>query len=177
MKITLDHNCIINLENRTDIGKAIEAIVSDKKNNCFVVNIGASEMREKGVRPDHYEKFEELLAAAGIAHLPRLNPMVILDVTFWDRCILADDEMIEFATAIEDTLFSEAPRIDIASVGLDSPAGGKWLNRLCDAHTMWCHIRNGNEVFLTTDGNFTKETKLPKLIALGAGRICHPNEL
>ncbi|MBI3917197.1 MAG: hypothetical protein HY322_09340 [Betaproteobacteria bacterium] len=177
MKITLDHNCIINLENRTDIGKAIEAIVSDKKNNCFVVNIGASEMREKGVRPDHYEKFEELLAAAGISRLPRLNPMPILDVTFFDRCILADEDMIKLATAIEDALFSEASRIDIASVGLDSPAGGKWLNRLCDVHSMWCHIRNGNEVFLTTDSNFTKATKLPRLVALGAGRISHPNEL
>ena len=84
MKITLDHNCIIDLKNRTDIGKAIEAIVSDRENNCFVVNVGASEMRESGVRPDHYEKFEELLVATRIAHLPRLNPMMRLNVTFLD---------------------------------------------------------------------------------------------
>ena len=87
MKITLDHNCIINLMNQTDIGARMSAILSNKKNECFVVNIGASEMREKGVRPDHYEKFEELLELAGIANLPRLNPMMILDVTFWDRCV------------------------------------------------------------------------------------------
>ena len=95
MKITLDHNCIIDLENRTEIATRIEGIVSDQNNQCFVVNIGASEMRRKGVLPDHYEKFEELLESAQIAHLPRLNPMGIFDVTFWDRCIFADEEMIK----------------------------------------------------------------------------------
>ncbi len=166
MKITLDHNCIINLANRTDIGARIKAILSNKENECFVVNIGASEMREKGVRPDHYEKFEELLDLAGITHLPRLNPMMIWDVTFWDRCVWADDAMIKLAADIEDVLFGETQKIDISVVGLDSPAGRKWLNRLCDVHSMWCHIYNKNDVFLTTDGDFIRETKMPKLIAL-----------
>jgi hypothetical protein len=177
MKITLDHNCIINLENGTEIGRRVAAIVSAEGNQCFVVNIGASEMRQKGVAPDHYEKFEELLESARIAHLPRLNPMGIFDVTFWDRCVWADDEMIKLSNAIEAVLFPGVPNVDIATEGLDSPAGRKWLNRLCDVHSMWCHIQNGNEVFLTTDTNFTKKTKLARLIALGARKINHPNEL
>ncbi|HBA27742.1 MAG TPA: hypothetical protein DCY98_10215 [Nitrospinae bacterium] len=177
MKITLDHNCIIHLENDTDVGKAVRAIVTSIANECFVVNIGASEMRKKGVRPDRYEKFEELLGQVGISHLPRLNPMVILDVTFFDRCVFGDDSTIKLAGKIEDALFGESERIDIATVGLDSPEGCQWLNRLCDVHGMWCHIQNGNDVFLTTDNNFSKETKLPKLLALGAGRICQPHEL
>lgn len=177
MKITLDHNCIINLDNGTEIGKRVGAIVSAEDHHCFVVNIGASEMRQKGVTPDHYEKFEELLASAKVAHLPRLNPMGIYDVTFWGRCVYADDAMSKLSKAIEAVLFPGMPTVDIAREGLDSPAGSKWLNQLCDIHSMWCHIKNGNEVFLTTDTNFTKETKLPKLIALGAGQIRHPNEL
>lgn len=177
MKITLDHNCIIDLVEQTDTGKAIQVILSDKDNNCFVVNIGASEMRERGVRPDHYGRFEELLGAAGIAHLPRLNPMMRPNVTFLDRSVLASDEMMKLAEAIEEVLFGGASKINIASVGLDSPAGRTWLNRQCDVHGMWCHISNRNEVFLTTDGNFRKTTKLPKLIELGASRICSPEEL
>jgi hypothetical protein len=177
MKITLDHNCIIHLENRTNIGKKVEAIVHDGRNQCFVVNVGASEMREQGVRPDQYGKFEELLEKAGIAHLPRLHPLMIWDVTFWDRCLWADEKMIKLSDAIRDALFGNSPSVDIATVGLDSLAGKKWLNQECDVLGMWCHIQNGNEVLLTTDSNFTKETKLPKLIALGAGRICHPWDL
>jgi hypothetical protein len=177
MKITLDHNCIIDLEKRTGIGKKIEEIVSHPGNQCFVVNIGASEMRQNGVRPDHYEKFEELLKSAGIERLPRLNPIAIIDVTFIDKCVFADDEMIKLSTEIESVLFPDQSNVDIATLGLDSPQGRKWLNRLCDVHTMWCHIKYGNEVFLTADANFKKQTRLPKLIALGAGQIRHPNEL
>jgi len=177
MRVTLDHNCIIHVGNRTDVGKKIEAIVQDRGKQCFVVNIGASEMREQAVRPDHYEKFEELLDRAGIVHLPRLHPLMIWDVTFWDRSLWASDEMGKLSDAIRDVLFGNSLSIDIARVGVDSAAGRKWVNRVCDVQTMWCHIQNGNEVFLTTDNNFTKESKSPKLIVLGVGRICHPRDL
>lgn len=177
MKITLDHNCIINLVNETEIGNKVRSMVSNKSNECFVVNIGASEMREKGVLPDHYEKFEELLESAQIAKLTRLNPMMIYDVTFFDHCVFSDDQMINLSTDIEDILFPNKLLIDLAAEGIDSKNGKKWLNRLCDVHTMWCHIHYGNDVFLTADGNFKKQTKLPKLINIGAGKICHPNEI
>jgi len=177
MKVTLDHNCIINLECRTEIGALIEAIVANPSNDCFVVNIGASEMRERGIRPDKYELFEELLTTARIDHLPRINPMFIFDVTFLNRCAWGDKQTIQLAQDIETVLFGNSDPIDIEKEGLDSSAGRKWLNRVCDIHSLWCHIQNGNDVFLTADGNFTKETKLPKLIVLGARRICHPREL
>ena len=177
MKVTLDHNCIIHLTNQTAIGKQVEAIVLDVQNQCFVVNIGASEMWERGVRPDRYDKFEELLETAGVAHLPKLNPLMIFDLTFWDRCVWDSEETKRLADEIEATLFGNSQRVDIAAVGLDSPAAKKWVNQMCDIQGMWCHIQNGNDIFLTTDGNFSKESKLPKLLALGAGRICHPSEL
>lgn len=176
MKITLDHNCIINLADQTDIGDEIRTILSSKENEGFVVNIGASEMRKVGVRPDHYEKFEELLDLAGIAHLPRLDPMMILDVTFWDKCVPADVAMIKLAKDIEDILFGKSKKIDVVVEGLDSPMGQKWLNRTCDVHALWCHIYYKNDMFLTTDNNFLK-TKMPKLIALGAKQICHPESV
>jgi hypothetical protein len=177
MKITLDHNCIIDLELQTKIGGLVGSIVANPSNACFVVNIGASEMRERGVRPDNYKRFEELLVRARIDHLPRINPMFFFDVTFWDRCVWSNDKEVKLAKDIESVLFGNAYIIDIEKEGIDSQAGRKWLNRTCDIHSLWCHIQNGNDIFLTTDGNFTKTTKLPKLIALGAKRICHPREL
>ena len=152
MKITLDHNCIINLVNETEIGNKVRNIVSNEMHECFVVNIGASEMRERGVLPDHYDKFEELLQLAKIDNLPRLNPMIIFDVTFFDHCVFADDQMIKLSTDIEDILFPNKLDIDIASEGIDSQNGRKWLNRSCDVHTMWCHIHYGNNVFLNKKG-------------------------
>jgi len=177
MQVTLDHNCIIHLVDQTEIGKKVESIIHDNHNQCFVVNIGASEMLERGVRPDRYDKFEELLRTAGIPHLPRLNPLLIFDVTFWDRCVWASDETRKLANEIEAVLFGNSEHVDITKVNLESPAAKKWINQMCDVQGMWCHIQNGNEVFLTTDGNFSKKSKLPKLLALGAGRISHPSEL
>ena len=177
MKITFDHNCIIHLAEQTNMGAKIRAIAGNKLNECFVVNIGASEMRKMGVYPDHYDKFEDLLVSVGISDLPRLNPMGVLDVTFWDKCVWADDSMINLAADIEAVLFGRAQKINMSAVGLESPLGRKWLNRVCDTHSMWCHIHYKNDVFLTTDDNFLKATKLPKLIALGAGTICCPDNL
>jgi hypothetical protein len=177
MKITLDHNCIIDLVNKTDMGTKIKKIIGNKENECFVVNIGASEMWEKGVRPDHYDMFEKMLDSAGISKLPRLNPMWIIGVTFIGRGVIANDEMIRLGNEIKEILFGGALKIDIASVDPDSKLGKKFINRLCDVHTMWCHINYKNDIFLTNDRNFFKDTKMPRLITLGAGRICHPNML
>ena len=177
MRITLDHNCIIDLERRTEMGRLIEAIIASSGNQCFVVNIGASEMREKGVRPEHYEKFEELLSAARVELLPRLNPMGIYGVTFWDKCVWGSDEGNQLIQDIAAVLFGDQSLMDLVTEDIDSPIGRKWLNRICDVHTMWCHIHNGNDIFLTTDKNFKKETKLQKLISLGAVRICNPKEM
>ena len=177
MKITLDHNCIIDLANGTEIGAKIQSVLANSLNQCFVVNIGASEMRELGVKPECYELFEELLTKAGIESLPRLNPMLIFDVTFFDRCVWAGNGDIMLAKNIETALYGNSPNIDIVKEGINSTSGKKWLNRICDVHGMWCHIQNKNDMFLTTDRNFKKQTKLPNLIALGAGEISHPNEL
>ncbi len=177
MKITLDHNCLINLANDNEVGKKIRNIVDSKKHVCFVVNIGASEMRERGILPDHYEQFEEFLTEIGLSHLDRIDPIAIFDVTFWDRCVYSGDDAERLINDIESILFPNKLEGDIAKEGLDSKYGRKWLNRLCDIHTMWCHINNENDIFLTSDKNFMKETKKQKLIELGEKSIKHPNEL
>lgn len=176
MKITLDHNCIIDLVNKTIAGNQVEAIIKNTKYECFVVNIGASEMQKWGVNSNSYDKFEELLNEANIAKLPRLDPMGIWDVTFWDNCIYSDEIMTNLSDQIEVILFGNTIG-GIPNGGLSSKEGRKYLNKLCDVHTLWCHIFYGNDIFLTNDGNFMKKTKLPKLLKLGAKNICRPIDL
>lgn len=133
MKVTLDHNCVIDLANRTTTGDLVRKLVRNENYQCFVVNIGASEMRKRGVEPSRYDKFEELLSEGGIDHLPRLDPLAIWDITFWDRCLWVDTVMSNLSDSIETVLFG-AKLKGMPPEGLDSPAGKKWLNRLCDAH-------------------------------------------
>ena len=102
--------------------------------------------------------------------------MLRWDISFWDHAVWFDDAMVKLSHDIETALFG-APLSGLPPTGLDSPDGKKWLNRTCDATSIWCHIHYKNDIFLTNDGNFMKQTKLPKLLALGAKRICRPGEL
>ena len=177
MKITLDHNVIIDLANGSANAARLREILDDQQHETYVVEIGASEMRQRGIRPDRFDLFDELLDEAGIRALPRLMPMMIWDVTFWDHGLWSDDAMSNRANEIEVVLFGESPRIEIAGEPEDSSKFATWLNRICDVQTMWCHLHYGNDVFVTSDRNFHKATKLPRLLAMGAGRISKPEEL
>lgn len=177
VKVTLDHNVIIDLANRTSNVDRIRKMLAAEDCQAYVVEIGASEMRQRGIRPERYDLFEQLLDDAGIRSLPRLTPMMIWDVTFWDHWVWSDDLMLNRAADIEQVLFGDASRIDL-QVGInDSKKFKKWLNRTCDVHTMWCHLHYANDVFVTSDRNFCKATKLTQLLEMGAGRICSPEEL
>jgi hypothetical protein len=177
MKITLDHNVIIDLANGSENIARLREVLADKEHQAYVVEIGASEMRQRGIRPDRFDLFEELLEKAGIRELPRLMPMMIWDVTFWDHGLWSDDVMSNRATEIEQILFGDSPRIEIAGETQDSSKFAAWLNRICDVQTMWSHMHYANDIFVTSDRNFHKATKLPRLIAMGAGRISKPEEL
>jgi hypothetical protein len=85
--------------------------------------------------------------------------------------------MSTFHFTIHDILFGNPQSSTSFNLESEPNTDRKKLNQLCDSQGIWCHIQYGNDVFLTTDRNFTKVTKLPKLIALGAKRICHPGEL
>lgn len=177
MKLTLDHNVVIDLANGSANIACLREMLADERHQAYVVEIGASEMRQRGIRPDRFDLFEELLDEAGIRGLPRLMPMMIWDVTFWDHGLWSDDVMSNRANEIEAILFGESPPIEIAGEAEDSPKFAAWLNRICDVQTMWCHLHYGNDVFVTSDHNFHKATKLPRLVAMGAGRISKPGEL
>lgn len=176
MKLTLDHNVVIDFANGSLRVDRVRAALADTSHQCFVVEIGASEMRQRGIRPDRYDLFEQLLQQGGIDSLPRLAPMKIWDVTFWDHELWCDNEMAERAKQIEDVLFGASLGID-RPTDLDIPSSAAWLNRTCDVQAMWCHLHYHNDIFVTSDENFHKTTKLPRLLALGAKRIARPKEL
>jgi hypothetical protein len=177
MKLTLDHNVIIDLANESANITHLRDVITNGHCHAHVVEIGASEMRKHGIRPDRYDLFEELLEKAGIRMLPHLTPIMIWDVTFWGHGLWADGTMSSLANEIEQVLFGDATKIDITGEPETSPKFASWLNRVCDVHTMWCHLHYANDVFVTSDRNFHKATKLPRLQALGVGKICRPEEL
>lgn len=177
MNVTLDRHCLFHLADRTAAGLALERVVARTDLRCFVVDIACAEMRRRGVTPEHYERFEGLLSAARLRHLPRLEPMFLVDVTFWGRCVPASAETARLAQEVGAALFGEAPALEMPPAGLDSPSGRAWIDRHCDVQALWCHIRNRNDIFVTTDEGLVLASRRSRLAELGAGRICLPDEL
>ena len=133
----------------------------------------------RGIKPDRYDLFEQLLAEGGIDDLPRLAPMAIWDVTFWDHALWCDEEMQSQANQIEGILFGDSQPIDITNEAEGSPKLAAWLNRICDTSSP-CGVisTTRTDIFVTSDGNFHKATKLPRLLALDAGaNLRGPSEL
>jgi hypothetical protein len=169
MKVTLDHNVVIDFVNHSARVEPLREQISKGVYEPFVVEVGASEFRERGVQPDRYDLFEELLRSAGLEAAPRLAPLAVWDVFFWDHALWGDENSEVELDRIEKILFGDSQAAEAGSRA--------WLNRKCDVLSLWCHIHYGNEIFVTSDGNFHKATKLPRLIELGARRTARPEEL
>lgn len=169
MNITLDHNVVIDFVNGTSRVGNLRAQIAAGAYEPFVVEIGASEMRERGIQPDRYDLFEALLREAGLESAPRLPPLGMYDVTFYGHCLYSSKELHAEVDRIEQVLFGDSPPA--------GPGSRAWLNRTCDVLSMWCHIRAANDIFVTSDGNFHKASKLPRLVQLGARRIERPDAL
>ncbi len=108
MKLTLDHNVVIDFSLGSPRVARVGDVLAAKSHQAHLVEIGASEMRRRGIKPDRYDLFEQLLAEGGIDDLPRLAPMAIWDVTFWDHALWCDEEMQSQAKQIEGILFGDS---------------------------------------------------------------------
>ena len=184
MKFTLDMNCVIHLEEGTPEANSLFQIVEahrDGRVQLRVPGIGASERQRDGAQSPTYTPFIGKLQAAGLASAEVLAPLACFDVTYWDNCILADDQMIALEEQIHAILFPTA-EFSYSKFcqrhGLDpkgQPIDKRWLNRTCDVASLWCHIHYDGDVFVTTDKNFHKQSKKSALEFLGARQIEYPS--
>jgi hypothetical protein len=113
--------------------------------------------------------------------------MAYWDISFWDQCLWPDEAMRKLEHEIHSILFPTVPFLwedYCRSNSLDpldpppNPSTGKWQkwrNCKCDVQAIWSHIHHKRDVFVTSDTNFHKADKKEALIALGAGRIEHPD--
>lgn len=174
MRITLDHNCLIDVANNSEVGQCVLEIVRSEFTECFVVNVGASEMIDRGVVPNDYGTFSDFLESIGLAHLKRLNPVGVFNVTFYGHCIFGSEESRTLTIGIEKILFPSPLVVKPENTNYGIIMERKSRNRMCDVHSLWCHINNQNDLFMTSDKNFRKKTKLPLLLDLGVNSIISP---
>lgn len=181
---TLDSSCIdaIN-EGRAEV-KFIRMLADAHtagKAKVAVVALSAAEKHQFGSYFDDFDAFRDHLAALDLAQLEILKPMAYFDISFPDWSIEANETMQVLETKIHHILFpqSEFTWEDYCEEhGIDpsfSPRGD-WRKYKCNVQSLWAHIQNKRDVFVTIDENFHKAAVKPALVGLGAGQIEHPRQ-
>lgn len=185
LRVTLDTNCIIDIEESRPPAKTLKEILSysDKfKIALCIPSIQASERSKDGVIAQTFDEFKLKLARLGMAGTELILPLAYWGIAFWDNCLGVDADSTNLEPRLHDILFPEIPfhweefKIKNGLPPGAGTAGTKWLNAKCDVLALWSHIHFKGDVFVTSDGNFLKQTKKPTLLSLGAGQIFTPDQ-
>lgn len=173
LKITLDTNCIIDLEENRASAPSLRNLIQAHNNGLVqlrVVGISASERPRKGSHLLSFAAFIEKLANAGLTCAEILKPIGYTNVTYVNWCLCADGNMVEFEKSIHAILFPTSP------FNFPPQAASKWRHEKCDVLSLWAHIYHHGDIFVSRDRNYFKQGKRRRLEELGAKRICSPEE-
>ena len=95
IRMTLDTNCIIDLEEQRPDSKYLVEIIDAWRNgkvNLAVVAVSASENQPGGQVNETYKQFQEKLASVGLAGVTELLPLAYWDVFYWDHALWSSEE-------------------------------------------------------------------------------------
>jgi hypothetical protein len=184
MNVTLDTNCIIDLEESRAPAAALLSLIGMHEQGVIrlrVAGISASERQPGGHYAPNFGLFRQKLVNVGLGGVEILKPIGYWDVTYYEWCLWTNDKLVELERQIHSILF---PNIEFAYTDYCTARGvmdtsqvdRKWRNAKCDVLAMWCHIYNGGRIFVTSDPNFLKPNKKAALQTLGAGEIGTPDE-
>jgi hypothetical protein len=185
MKVTLDTNCIIDLEENTPTAPFLRQLISLYDAHVIslrVVAISASERKPDGTYAIGFNEFKQKIAAVGLGHVEILPTLAYPGMAFPDWCYPTGGETTAFERKIQEVLF---PTIEFdyreyrTRLGIDPTSDiidAKWRNAKCDVLALWCHIRFHGDIFVTSDKNFHKVGKKGQLLAFGVGDILIPKD-
>ncbi len=177
LRITLDTNCLIDLEERRTgydiIANAIAGAV-DRGLSIGVLGISASEKRQKNTAPLGPDELQERLDRHGLGSAEILKPLGFWDVTFWNFCVHGSNETINLHEKIADILFGNSPYRHNEPNQSDHYRR-KHRNQLCDCQSIWAHVIYDCDVFVTNDKNFLSKAKT--LETVGVKKIIRPIDI
>jgi hypothetical protein len=181
LKLTLGHNCIIDLdEDRQPQASCLRELLALHDAGSLQIRLTAVSAAEKPDGKPHLTnlgEFQQRLGTLGIERLELLKPIAYLGIAFLDWCVLGGGELSQLDERIHKSLFPDLPiklaeYIELCTDQDSVKLERDWRNKKCDVLSMWCHIYYGGDIFVTSDKNFFK--KLPPLLEIGVGDILRP---
>ncbi len=189
MKITLDWNCIISVENdevaKDDILVLVEAHRSAKIDVALLAT-SASENTKSKRFPGNASLFRDRVKKLGFDHLPIVPMPAVSDLSYYDFCYWVEDSD-EFNSTFDKIWSVIASRTSrdfesyltptqaLADGAIQSEECSKWRNSWCDVMSAYSHIHAKRDVFVTQN---TKDFQAHsvRLAELGMTSIKSPNE-
>ncbi|WP_040818694.1 hypothetical protein [Litoreibacter arenae] len=187
MKLTLDWNCIIEVENDGPQSKYVGALIElHRSHKCEVALLAtsASENTRSKRFPGSASEFTERVRRLNWSDLPVVPMPAVIGLTYWDFCYWIDDgNKFERETgAIWDVIASKVAcdPVDhfdgpdaLTDEMIQSESLTKWRNSWCDVLSAYSHIEANRDVFVTLNTrDFQKHAA--KLKSLGMNHICDP---
>ncbi len=184
-KITLDHNCILAIENGEDTAYSLRKIVNANnvgRVTIAVLGISASERTSGGGYITDISEFHERLKSIDLQELKVLKPVGVWGVTFWNWAVYSSAEDQILRHKIHSIMFpGDEPSWQALAVSFGEELSNqlsnlyrKWRNRHCDVQGLWAHINDTRDIFVTSDKHFLN--RLNELKALGSKEILSPDE-
>ena len=186
IKVTLDHNAIVDLEQNnkyaTYYRKLVELHINGKI-HLRISAIHASEKKPNGTYVTNFAEFKRRIDAIGLSSVEILAPLCYAGISFAGYCLVGGGNLSKLEEEIQTILF---PNIEMEYTQYEKKQGlgqkntktmEKWMNAKCDVLSLWSHIYYKGDIFVTKDNHFHKKTKKPLLIQLGAVDILEPNKV
>ena len=167
MRLTLDANCLIDLENGTGQAEAIRELITlhrAGKIQVFVSPVPQSQNATGKVVPENSDEFEARLRKLGIDDLPSVADRT--EMSSWGAAVYSA-ENDGLRDRINSVVHSTVDTLTLTR---------KERNVVCNVDGLAAHIRNEHDIFVTSDEHFRKGTRRGPLLALGAKDILTPEE-
>lgn len=189
MKLTLDWNCVIEVEEDRPQAAYVRDLVDRHRKGQFEVALlaaSASENSRSKRFPGNATIFVRRVSALGWQDLPLVPMPAVLGLSYWDFCYcVGDDE--KFQTDMDTLWQAIAPNVpkepsDHLPSGMSLSDGAihsehlwKWRNTWCDVISAYFHVHERRDIFVTNNiRDF--QNRLDKLSALGMRHIVTPAE-
>lgn len=170
-KLTLDTNCIIDLEENRPNSEHVRQLVSAWKSGrveLAVAAVSASENQKDGVANRSFAAFENKLSNVGLTAVHHLLPLAFWDLSYWDHALSSDSEMEKLESEIRGVLF---PGISVTPP-TKPEENSQWRNQLCDVLVVWSCIHHQWGALVTGDRNF--HDRKDELRRLGLQDVLYP---
>lgn len=189
MKLTLDWNCVIEVEEGRPQAEHVASLINYHRKGHFEVALlaaSASENTRSKIFPGNAHLFVERIAALGWQDLPLVPMPGVIGLSYWSHCYYVEDgdKFEQDMDALWQAIAPMIPRrpsehlpegVKLTDDAIQSIALSKWRNTWCDVVSAYSHIHAARDIFVT---NNTKDfhKNADKLSRLGMKQICTPAE-